>query len=253
MLSGQKIDSSIVYMVAMVLVFLIESCKKKESQLPQFFTDRETQILINDSIYMDIKWYENGLINTLTTKDKLGIKNGLNLEYHTNGILKTKFFWKNNMISGGYWIYNDTGELQVFYNYIDGDKNGNMYEYDAKSSIKSHFIFKDGKAIYVSSYDNGEKNISSAIPVFSDEKFINDSIYNVKISFPYPYRGELDIFLRDTINFTMKSIDKYNIELTITNFDRNWAYYEFLLEYEPAEDDSLSRTEQIYKRVLEIN
>ena len=54
-------------------------------------------------------------------------------------------------------------------------------------------------------------------------------------------------------SLTKFNSDRYNIDLTITNFDECWAVYEFLLEYEPVEGDSLSRTEQVYKRVLKFD
>jgi hypothetical protein len=45
---------------------------------------------------------------------------------------------------------------------------------------------------------------------------------------------------------------KYNLNLTITNFDRSWKKFEMLLEYEPAENDSLVWTEQVYGRTIKI-
>jgi hypothetical protein len=253
-LSGRKIGSSFGgASVFFLLVLVMLSCNKKKNELSRFSANELYQVLINDSVTVDVKWFENGLIQSITTKDKFGVKNGLNVEYHPNGVLKNRYSWEDNKVSGGYWIFNDAGQRLIYYTYVDGEKNGDMYEYVNDSTIKSHFLFENGRAIYVGYYENGQKTICSAIPAFKNEKIKSDSVYNVSISFPFPFKGDLEIYLKDTVDFKLEYVDKYNVDLTITNFDRNWAAYEFLVEYEPTEDDSLSRTEQVYTRVLEID
>ena len=232
-------------------MLVVICCNQTEPQVSRFSANEPYQILINDSIAVDVKWFENGLVQSITTRDKFGVKNGLSVEYHPNGMVKNRYSWKDNKVSGGYWIYNDTGQSLVYYTYEENEKNGDMYEYLNDSTIKSHFLFEDGRAIYVGYYDNGNKTISSAIPAFKDEVINEDSIYNVRITFPFPFKGDLEIFLKDTIDFRLEYLDKYNIDLTIRNFDKTWVAYEFLIEYEPAEEDSLSRTEQVYTRTLD--
>lgn len=253
-LNGRKIGSNFRGVsVFLILVLVMLSCNKKKHELSRFSPNELYQVLINDSVTVDVKWYESGLIQSITTKDKFGVKNGLSVEYHPNGVLKNRYSWKDNKVSGEYWIYKNTGQPLIYYTYVDGEKNGDMYEYVNDSTIKSHFLFESGSAIYVGYYENGKKTISSAIPAFKNEKIKSDSIYNVRITFPFPFKGDLEIYLKDSIDFNLEYVDKYNVDLTITNFDKNWVAYDFLLEYEPVEDDSLSRTEQVYTRVLEID
>ncbi|WP_158858912.1 toxin-antitoxin system YwqK family antitoxin [Lunatibacter salilacus] len=253
MLNGLKIGNKFCLISVILFMTLFSSCNKADPYKYKYTTGDVFQVSLNDSMYVDIKCYESGVIETITTKDRFGMKNGLSLEYHPNGMLRNKYFWENDTVAGGYWIYNDIGELQVYYTYVGGEKNGDMYEYDNNTNIKSHFLFENGKAVFVAYYEKGQKNISSAIPIFKNEMINNDSIYNVRITFPFPFKGDLEIFLKDTLDFNLEQIDKYNIDLTITNFDERWTAYEFLLEYEPVEGDSLSRTEQVYKRVLELD
>nr|MBI1229206.1 hypothetical protein [Cytophagales bacterium] len=240
-------------LILYIMVLAAISCNEKEQCGSRFSANESYELLINDSVAVDVTWFENGLVQSITTKDKFGIKNGLSVDYYPNGMLKNRYSWKDNKITGGYWIYDDTGQPTVYFTYAEGEKNGDMYEFLNDSTIKAHFLFKDGRAIYVGYYDNGKKTISSAIPAFKDEVIKDDSIYNVRISFPFPFKGDLEIFLKDTIDFNLEYLDKHNVDLTITNFDKTWAAYEFLLEYVPAEEDSLSRTEQIYTRTLDID
>lgn len=127
-----------------------------------------------------------------------------------------------------------------------------MFEYSHDASLKSHILFENGNAIYVGTYEKGEKYLSSPFPVFQNEKIEDDSIYFARITFPFPFKGYLEIFLRDTIQFKKEIVDKYTLDLTIFNFDRSWDKYELLLEYKPAEDDSLVWTEQVYGRTLKL-
>lgn len=253
-LSGLKINHNLIRVLVLSLIMLSAiCCDQTESDFSRFSANEPYEILINDSVAVDVTWFENGLVQSITTKDKSGVKNGISIDYHPNGMLKNRYSWKDNKITGGYQIYDDMGQPLVYYTYAEGEKNGDMYEYLNDSTIKSHFLFEDGRAIYVGYYDNGKKTISSAIPAFKDEVINEDSVYNVRISFPFPFKGNLEIFLKDTIDFNLEYLDKYNVDLTITNFDKTWVAYEFLLEYEPAEEDSLSRTEQVYTRTLDID
>ncbi|GAB4107639.1 hypothetical protein GCM10028791_00850 [Echinicola sediminis] len=127
-----------------------------------------------------------------------------------------------------------------------------MFEFSNDSLIKSHFLFKDGKAIYLGAYGDGRKGLSSPLPVFKNERIRNDSTYEAEITFPFSFKGDMDILLLDTIEYEKEFVDKYNINLTITNFDKSWKVYELLLDYSPAEDDSLAATEQIYKHTINV-
>jgi hypothetical protein len=252
MSNGLRIGNSHILVLMIFNMFLFTSCYEKMTDKLGLLEGEPLNINKNDSIHIEMEFYENGFLKNFITKDHLNIKNGQQLEYYPNGVLKKKYSCKNGIIDGIFLTYNDSGQQVSCSVYVDGEKNGDMYEYSPNSFLKSHILFEDGHAIYVGAYENGNKILSSPFPVFSNEQIRNDSIYEVMISFPFLYKGELEVFLRDTIDFKKEYLDKYALNLTIFNFDRSWKSFELLLEYEPSIDDSLVWTEQVYKRTIEI-
>lgn len=156
------------------------------------------------------------------------------------------------MISGKFWKYNDSGEGVYYSNYYDGIKTGDTYENNTGQSLKAHFLFEDGNAIYLGYYDKGGKQLNSPTPVFQEEKIMNDSVYQAKIIFPFPFKGNMEIYLQDSLNFTKDYTNKYNLNLKITIHKKSWVGFDMLLEYEPVVGDSLMWTEQVYNHTIKI-
>lgn len=252
MSNGLRINNNYVLVLVLFNMLLFTSCYEERADTSGLLERKSLIINKNDSIRIEMEFFENGFLKNFITKDHLNIKNGQQLEYYPNGVLKKKYNCKNGVIDGVFLTYNDSGQQVSCSMYVDGEKNGDMYEYSPSSILKSHILFEDGHAIYVGAYENGNKILSSPFPVFSNEKIRSDSVYEVKISFPFQYKGELEVFLRDTIDFKKEYLDKYALNLTISNFDKSWKSFELLLEYEPSIDDSLVWTEQVYKRTIEI-
>lgn len=236
-----------------LLLFLsIIGCKKGNSEKVSLLANNILELEKNDSVNLVLELYDNGIVKLLHTENKSGIKNGLSLSYYPNGITKEKFNWRNGKLHGGYWIYNELGEVIKFYNYEEGEKSGDMYEYVYDSFIQTHRIFRNNDAIYSEIFEEGKKIFNSPIPIFLEET-INDTIYETRIRFPFKFNGNLEILLRDSVNFEKEYIDKYNLNLKITNFDREWKKYELRLVYEPSENDTLIWTDYVYNRTISID
>lgn len=249
---GLKKINSLSLLLMIIVLYPFLSCERQIQNKFENSDGEPIQILMNDTLNLEVHWHDNGFIKSVKTLNKLGVENGFQLEYYPNGVLKEKFFCKNGEISGEFWKYNDSGEKIYFSNYINGKKTGDTYEFYNNQFLKSHFLFEDGNAIYFGYYEGGKKQINSPVPVFQDEKIRSDSIYEVKITFPFPFKGDLEIYFNDTIKFEKEYMDKYNLKLTITNFNDSWKKYDMLLEYTPTENDSLVWTEQVYNRTIRI-
>ncbi|GAB4107640.1 hypothetical protein GCM10028791_00860 [Echinicola sediminis] len=99
------------------------SCQKEKLNFIEFpMENLPIKISINDTTNLSIELYENGYIKSITTKNKEGIKNGPHIEYFPNGIMKERYTWVKNEISGKYEIFNDLGDKLVRYTYVDGKK-----------------------------------------------------------------------------------------------------------------------------------
>ncbi len=249
---GQRIRISFNVFMWLLIIHLLGACKEDDQSRFDISAVDSFYLLVNDTLNANVKWFPNGLVKSIENLDKNGIKNGIQLEYYSNGILKGKYYCKSGKNSGQFWKYNELGEMIYFSNYINDIQTGDTYEFNNEQSVKSHFLFENGNAIYLGYYDRGKKQLSSPLPVFRDENVRNDSIYEAIITFPFEFKGNLEIYLQDTLNFQKDYVDKYNLTLTISNFNRSWKKYEMLLEYEPAKNDSLIWTEQIYNRTIRI-
>lgn len=239
------------------LIFLlffvwITGCNKGDRDNILLIDDSIIEIKKSDSVNLVIELYDNGMVKVVQTENILGVKNGINVAYHPNGLAKEKFNWNDGKLQGGYWIYNELGEVVKYYNYEDGKKEGDMYEYLTGTSIRTHRIFRNDNAIYSEIFENGKKIFNSPIPLFLKET-ISNKIYKTTISFPFKFRGELDIFLRDSIEFEKEYVDKYKLDLKIVNFNKEWKQYELRLVYEPAEDDTLIGTDYVYNRTVDLD
>ena len=229
------------------------SCQNRENVKYKFKSEETYKILINETENLKFEWYSNGFVKSITRINDLGLNNGIQLKYYPNGILMEKSEWKNGKIEGELRMFNDLGEKIKFYTYFNNEKHGNMYEFYKEANTITHRLFKNDELIYIAIYQNNIKQFNTPVPIFRNETVENDSIYEVQIEFPFRFKGKLEIFLKDTIDFRKEYLDNYNLKLTISNFDKSWTKYDILLEYEPAEGDTLIWTEQVYSRTIEIN
>lgn len=232
------------------IISLAMSCESRERLL--ITSDKPYQVLLNDSMYTEFQWYKNGVVKSIISKNKMGVKDGLQLRYYQNGFIKEKYYCNNGKISGEFWKYNDSGGKVYYSNYDEGVQSGNTYEFHTDQSLKAHFLFEEGNAIYLGYYENGEKQLNSPIPVFQEERIMYDSVYEAKITFPFPFKGNIEIYFQDSLNFRKVYSDKHNLGLTITNFKKSWEGFDMLLEYDPVVGDSLMWTEQVYNHTIKI-
>jgi hypothetical protein len=221
------------------------SCKDKDNVF--IIDDNTFSIMKDDSLNITIELYENGIVKNLITENKFLENSGINISYFSNGLVKEFFSTKDRKRHGEYLLYNNSGKILKKSNYIEGKKNGDTFEFFYDKSIWSQRVYKDGNAIYSGVYEDGKKIFNSPIPIFEKETFDTHS-YEAFITFPFKFKGEVHVFLRDSIEFDKKYIDKYNIKLKINNFNSLWPKFELRLVYEPSENDTLINTDFVYNR-----
>jgi antitoxin component YwqK of YwqJK toxin-antitoxin module len=229
----------------LVLSLFLFSCEDNGNKF--ILEDNIFSIIKDDSINITIELYENGIIKNLISENRFLENRGVNIRYFSNGLVNEFFSTKDRKKHGEYLLYDNSGEILEKSNYIEGKKNGNTFEFYYDKSIWSQRVYIDGNAIYSGVFEDGKKIFNSPIPIFEKE-VINTDYYEAFITFPFKFRGEVHLFLRDSIEFEKKYIDKYNIKLIINNFRSFWPKYELRLVYEPSENDTLINTEFVYNR-----
>ena len=76
-------------------------------------------------------YYENGYLNFEHDYNYKGLYNGLYKSYHENGTLKTKCYYKENIITGNRLDYDDKGILTNYAFYENGEiQNGKYFSFD---------------------------------------------------------------------------------------------------------------------------
>jgi len=248
-LSGLKIKKGNTILILFITFLIIFSCQN-EYHKKEIVKDNNFQIIKNDTLIISIELFENGILKSVSSVNHLGNKNGIQMEYHPNGVLKEKFFSVDGYIYGELVKFNELGQQIISQNYEHGIKSGNMFEFSNESILNSHILYKNNQAIYVGVYEEGKRIINSLLPVFENEVISKDSVYEARLVFPYPYNGSINIFLKDTVDFNIEYLEKHILNLTITNYNKSWVNYEMLIEYQPGEVDSLIWTEQVYKRSI---
>ena len=105
------------------------------------------------------------LARTYNLKD--GKLNGLSTEFYTNGIIKSKSNWTNNVLNGANELFDENGILTERKNFVNGKKEGKLTGYYPSGKIKYQVTFvndlENGKYYF---YDeNGS--------ITSEETFVN--------------------------------------------------------------------------------
>ena len=82
-----------------------------------------------------------------------GLKDGEWKEWYQNGQLKSVTNWVKGQRSGGYWFYNDEGELLTRGKYQQDKKKGKWINYVSKDTI----VYKQGKPFVKKKKDTTQK------------------------------------------------------------------------------------------------
>lgn len=231
----------------MMLLLFVFSCEDKGNVFT--IDDNMFSIMKDDSLSVTIELYENGIVKKLITENKNNKNSGVNISYFENGLVKEFFSTQAGKKHGEYLLYDESGRILKKVNYGVGNRHGDTFEFFYDKFFLSQRIYKNDDAIYSSVYKEGKKIFNSPIPVFEEEVFDSD-YYEALITFPFKFKGEVQVFLRDSIEFEKSYIDKYNIKLKIKNFKSTWPKFELRLVYEPSENDTLIKTDFVYNRSI---
>jgi len=82
-----------------------------------------------------------------------GLKDGEWKEWYKNGKLKEVTNWEKGQQHGGYWFYNEKGELITKGKYLHGAKKGRWINYVSKDTI----VYKQGKPFVKKEKDTIQK------------------------------------------------------------------------------------------------
>lgn len=92
---------------------------------------------------------DHSSIDTLMAKTLIGYyvnnsKEGIWRAYYINGKKRFTEAYQNNVLNGGYKEYYDNGNPYVTGNYVDGQKEGEWFVFNADSTIQTQSSYKHG-------------------------------------------------------------------------------------------------------------
>jgi len=236
--------------IFMILAVLITVACEKNSQL-SFVQDKTDNYLFfrnSDSTRLVVKINGKNKLTWFGEIDNDDNKNGYYFEYYDNGQLYRKSFYSNGLMNGEERVYNEKGWLQWAFNYVDDIRNGHMYEYWENGDLKQHKIYNNGEMMYASIYHEGEKKIDSIYP-FTVKESKNKEDYIGIFKFPIPFPGEMEIYLRDSLDFSTKFIDKQTFRVKINN-EKDLKVFDMRFIYHPNENDTLIFSEYFYEHTV---
>lgn len=184
-----------------------------------FYTSNRTAYTIlitkKGTIYDDDNGEKNeydddfNLVRTYNLKD--GKLNGLSTEYYTNGKIKSKSNWTNDVLNGAYELFDENGILTERKIYVNGKKEGKLIGYYSSGKINYQITFtndlENGKYFF---YDeNGS--------ITTEETYIN-GIKNGPFTYVYSpsETGSFEQSVTVTGNF---SEDKKNGQVIVKESD----------------------------------
>ncbi len=114
--------------------------------------------VVNGVIDGKVKFYhDNGQLSCIRQFEKGKIKDGEEINYHSNGVVESKVKYKNEKMEGEVIEYYADGKIKRKTKYKDGKANGNSKEYHRNGTLKGDYNYSDGQ--YDGSvkeyYDNG--------------------------------------------------------------------------------------------------
>lgn len=240
-----KIKSGVSKLCFSILILFTFSCEDKRNLVS--IEGNIVSILKNDSLNLIIELHDNGNVKKMISKRKDSI---LVISYFDTGLINEYIPTLAGKKHGEYLLYDESGRIKKKVKYKEGSRHGDTFEFFYDTYSLSQRLYENDDAIYSSVYMEGEKIFNSPIPVFEDEIF-DSSSYEALITFPFKFKGKIEIYFRDSLDFDKTLIDKYNMRLRINNFKNDWPQYEIRLVYEPSEDDTLIETDFVYNRSID--
>lgn len=120
------------------------------------------------------------------------------------------------------------------------DSSGNT------GAVSQKFI--GGKLVYEATYDSGKKVTDRLIPLIQDA-FLSEDKFYLKIHFPIPYPGEMQIDLEGHHDYALTTIDSQTYQLMVNDaldLDR----INLVFDYFPAERDTLLSASYTHQFVI---
>lgn len=117
---------------------------------------KEGKYIYSDSNYEGVNLYKNGELNGVSKTFKLGklinereFKNGLlngnDIEYYTDGSIKSKSTYKDDKLIGDTIKYYENGNIKSKYTHIDDSMNGEYLEYYENGNIQTKAYVKNNQ------------------------------------------------------------------------------------------------------------
>lgn len=226
---------------------MLLSCKEKQGrQLPEKYLKTDT---ILDGKVRTFDPYKR-LVSIAYYKN--GVKDGISVNYHSNGNVYDSTIYKNNLKNGKRFVFDSSGTLRFTDYYFYGHQLGPSEFYD--NGKISRFIFSSFEKfkIYSGKYNKEGKIISS------EGRLINASLYTTKLE-GIPYCGIFCYFInppnidltyqlifRDTNNILKEILlktfkDQIFIDSTLPFPQKNYIY-----SIKGIEQDSLGKERKIF-------
>ncbi|WP_158855929.1 hypothetical protein [Lunatibacter salilacus] len=127
-------------------------------------------------------------------------------------------------------------------------EEGNNILVDEEGNLTIHTLVKDGRSIYEATYKDQRKIDNRLLPRIQDSFLFEDKYY-LKVYFPFPYQGKMNIELENDPEYVITSVEDQKYQVVINHaLDLNRVDFRF--HYEPAAADTLIETTFSYSYVI---
>lgn len=121
---------------------------------------------------------------------------------------------------------------------------------DKSGNLTSHTLVKDGRPVYLATYLN-QKKISNHLLPWIQDAFLFEDKYYLKVYFPFPYRGKINIELKNDPEYVLTPVEDQKYQVVI-NHALDLNHVDFIFHYKPAAADTLVETTFSYSYVMMI-
>nr|MBI1231455.1 hypothetical protein [Cytophagales bacterium] len=127
-------------------------------------------------------------------------------------------------------------------------RDGDSLERDDSGNLLAHSLVRNGREIYKATYIDNRKVSNTLYPLIQDAFLFEDKYY-LKVYFPYPYRGTMNIELSDDPEYVLTPLENQKYQVVI-NHALDLHRVDFTFRYIPAEVDTLVETRFSFTYVI---
>lgn len=244
-----KIKHGLNAIIKLGIIWNVIGCTENHERSGNIFQEKADSVyyfqIQLDSVIVFAEIGTEQTLNKFIFMDLEGNRIGNSFEFYPDGALKKRRNYSRGNQESREQIFDESGNLIWYYNYLNNERHGEMYEYYLDKNIKQHKIFDHGDPIYTAFYENKIKQIEILHPTILSER-IKKGNYELVGRFKHPFEGVISAKVDGLKTAEVRFSNRSNFKILIKDFG-DIKKYDVTFVFDPSENDTIRHSKFIYQ------